>query len=125
MADQANTPTPAEFVRTDDFTSAYANNVLFEPSVWNLKMIFGELDQHGSKSTVEQHTSITLPWLQAKIMRVFLDVNIAFYEAENGKIDVPTHLLPSPQAPPPELEGHQREVAEMVYKKLQKLLAEL
>ena len=33
------------FIRDPDFTSLYANNIRIERSVWDLKLIFGELDQ--------------------------------------------------------------------------------
>ena len=94
---------PVGFERDDEFVSLYANNVLFERSIWDLKMIFGQLDQYQGKVRVEQHTAITIPWVQAKLMNHFLSVNLAMYESENGQIQIPSILLP--QAPGSLTEG--------------------
>ena len=55
--------------RPHDFNSEYANNTLFEPTVWDLKIIFGELfrSRDGKASDVDWHTAITMPWSQVKL----------------------------------------------------------
>ena len=90
------------FERDEDFASLYANNVQFETSVWDLKIIFGQLDQSRPSGRVDQHTAITLPWLQAKIMAFYLSANVALYEADNGKIQIPLSLQPQPLPPVPD-----------------------
>ncbi len=101
MVEQPQAAPPMEFSRADDFASVYANNVQFELSVWDFKLIFGEIDQRTGKVAVEQHTSVTLPWLQAKLFQFYLQVNLAVFEVQNGKIKVPKELLP-PLPPLPE-----------------------
>lgn len=99
--DEETGATPVqEFRRAEDFSSVYANNLQFELSAWDLKMIFGELDQRGGKVAVDQHTSVTLSWLQAKLLNFFLEINLAVHELEHGKIKIPKNLLPPVPAPP-------------------------
>ena len=81
----------------DGIESDYANNVYFVGTVWDLKVIFGELSP--ANQAVEWHTSITLPWAQAKLMAYYLGINIAAHEAHNGKVGVPEVMLP-PEPPP-------------------------
>jgi hypothetical protein len=83
-----------QFVRNEDFESLYANQVNFESSVWDLKLIFGLLDQHKAAPFVEQHTAISIPWVQAKLGAYYLQIALAVYEAENGKIKIPVSVLP-------------------------------
>ena len=46
------------YQRDEEFAYLYANNVRFESSAFDLKMIFGELDQSGKDGlTVIQHTA--------------------------------------------------------------------
>jgi hypothetical protein len=95
MDEQTQTPVPeTELTRVDDFVSLYANSVQFELSVWDLKMIFGQLEQGGGKVRIEQHTAVTIPWMQAKLMSHLLNFNLAVYEAEYGKVAIPDRLLP-------------------------------
>ena len=91
-------PTPKiEFKRDDEFASLYANNVHFESSVWDFKLLFGQLDQsQGTDQTViDQHTAVTIPWLQVKLMAYFLTINLTFHQNRNGLIQVPPGVLPN------------------------------
>jgi hypothetical protein len=94
MADKSNKP-DIEFRRKEDFKSIYANHAFFETSVWDLKIIFGQLNQHEKKQVIEQDVSVTIPWLQAKLMSIYLQINIVSHEALNGKINIPEDLLPN------------------------------
>jgi len=76
----------------DAIESDYANSVYFVPTVWDLKVVFGELMASGKG--VDWHTSITMPWAQAKLMAYFLNINIAAHESTNGIIRVPEVVLP-------------------------------
>src|SRR3990167_11504158 len=76
MAEQTNGVPTLNFQHTDDFISLYANNVQFEQSAFDLKLIFGELNQAGGKALVDQHSSMTIPWGQAKLLLYYLQVNI-------------------------------------------------
>src|SRR6266851_907863 len=78
--------------KNEEMTTDYANNVMFEPSIWDLKLIFGEFSQR--TGSVDWHTSITLPWAQVKLMIYYLQANVAAYEINEGKIRVPNPALP-------------------------------
>ena len=94
-------PEKTAYRRDEEFETLYANNVYFELSAWDLKIIFGQLDQSKEVTTIEQHTAMVIPWAQAKLMSYLLQVNIAIYESDHGKIKLPTGVLPK-QIPPPE-----------------------
>ncbi|MGA2148679.1 MAG: hypothetical protein ABSH49_27360 [Bryobacteraceae bacterium] len=94
------------FTRDEDFVSLYANNVQYEPSVWDLKMVFGELDQSKGPSAVEQHTAITLSWPEAKIAAYFMLLHIVGHQARNGFIQLHNSVIP----PRPDPEGPTVEV---------------
>jgi len=92
----------SKFVRKlegqDDFSAVYANNVRLEWSAWDLKLFFGQLEQHTAKAEINWHTAVTIPWMQAKILEYYLRANIAFYEKTNG----PLNVLPNLRPPQPE-----------------------
>jgi hypothetical protein len=81
----------------EDLSVEYANNAFFAATVWDLKIIFGELS--GFKPEIDWHTSITLPWAQAKLMAYYLQVNVAAHELRMGKIPFPDSMVP-PEPPP-------------------------
>jgi hypothetical protein len=93
--------------RGEGFESLYANNVHLQPSEWDLKLIFGEIDYDKSGALfVEQHTSITMAWLQAKLLNYFLTLQLGVYEMSHGKIPVPPGVMPPVPTPPPsDIEG--------------------
>jgi hypothetical protein len=81
----------------EEITSDYANNVLLESTIWDLKLIFGEFSQR--TGSVEWHTSMTIPWAQAKLLSHYLQVNVEVWESNNGRITIPEIMIPKP--PPP------------------------
>ena len=93
---------PAE--RTEDFFSAYANNVKFEPTVYDLKIEFGETDLYSGTEITRHHTAITIPWPLAKIALYYLEVNLAVHELTVGKVAIPPSQIPAPVGGvPPEM----------------------
>lgn len=83
---------PLEFKRDEDFTSLYANNTQYESTLWDLKLIFGQVDL--SKSAIEQHTAMALPWPHAKLVAYYMLINVAVHQAQNGTIVIPPSVLP-------------------------------
>jgi hypothetical protein len=84
----------------EDFASLYANNVSYEASVWDLKLIFGQLDlktveKPQGQPTVDYHTAITIPWSTVKTMVYYLRVNLAGHEGETGQIKLPERVMPA------------------------------
>jgi hypothetical protein len=121
MTEQAQ-PTPPStqvlYVREEDFEALYANNVLSEASVWDLKVIFGILDQSVQPNRVMQHTSINLPWTQAKVLSYFLRILLAVHELQNGKISIPAAIVPPDPSTitSPEITPEVREAVGKIYK---------
>jgi hypothetical protein len=97
MADNTSSsdrPNPVEL------TTEYANNSYFEPTIWDLKILFGEFSAR--LSGVDWHTSITVPWPQAKLMAYYLTINVAFHEITDGPVTIPQAVMPPPPPPVPE-----------------------
>lgn len=86
----------ANFEFAEEVYEAYANNVFYETSSWDLKLIFGQLDQSEGRVRVVQHSAITVPWAQAKLMVYWLRGQIEAHELVNGKIHVPSPVIPPP-----------------------------
>jgi hypothetical protein len=104
---------------SDDFVSDYANNIAFEQTVWDLKLIFGEFS--GRTNNVEWHTSLTVPWTLAKLMVYYLQVNIAAYEMRSGTtLKVPVVMLPPPLPPLPP-EQHNIQLEREIFAKIQEM----
>ena len=100
MATNETVPQPLKNQRSQDFASVYANNVSFEPSIWDLKLVFGELDQ--SSGVIAQHTSMTIPWSMAKLLMYHLRLNLLSHEIVYGKIAIAQDVIPTEIQPPPE-----------------------
>jgi hypothetical protein len=88
-----------EYKRSPDFVKYYANNVRFETSAWDLLMTFGELAGNlpdGAGSVVEQKVAIRMSWAQAKVMAIFLAINVADHEISHGAERVPAFVFGTP-----------------------------
>ena len=110
--------------RGEDFEALYANSVIFQPSEWDLRLVFGELDNESDDTIfIQQHTSIAVPWLQAKIMHYFLTLQLGMYEKSHQPIAVPESLMP-PDANPPEGAFKDDPQAKEVYDYIKKMRAE-
>lgn len=90
---------PTGFEQSDEMFEAYANNVYYEPSAWDLKLVFGQLDQQNGVRVV-QHTAITIPWPLAKLMVFWLRGQVEAHESIDGPIHVPPAVVPI-ELPPP------------------------
>jgi len=80
---------------------AYANNAWFEVSGWDLKILFGQLEQT-PKNEIDWHTAITIPWTLAKILEYYIRANLAFYEKKFTSVNLPKQLRPQAPVPPTE-----------------------
>jgi hypothetical protein len=120
MADTLPQP-PLKNQRSEDFSEVYANNVTFEISAWDLKIIFGQLDQ--AIGVIEQHTAITVPWALAKLALYHLRSQILAREMFWGPIRLTDDMLPTEPVPPAkELSENPRFVA--LYEAAKKLREE-
>jgi len=82
--------------RDENFISRYANYSYLESSLWDLKMIFGEIDQSGEPNVVPITTALTLPWPQIKVLTYFLRLHLEAYEQEHGRIKIPPGIILPP-----------------------------
>ncbi len=80
----------------EDFATRYANNALFEGTVWDLKITFGQTDISQGSNVIVQHTAITMPWNYVKIFSYLIQAQLAAQEAEYGHITVPSNILNPP-----------------------------
>jgi hypothetical protein len=94
------TPDGAKGEEFEEIVPVYANNTRFEGTAWDLRIFFGQL-MPGGRGEVDWHTDVTIPWAQAKLMHLYLGINLGLYERENGKIKVPPGVLPPVMASPP------------------------
>ena len=106
-------PTQDDFRRVAEFVDRYANNVQIQSTQTDLKMVFGMTDQvQGSvpaRFIVDQHTGITMTWVQVKLVIYFLQLHLAGHEMENGKVKIPSRMLPPepPEIPLPPFDNEQ------------------
>lgn len=118
-------PKQSDVSGKDDLNTEYANNVFFEPTVWDLKLIFGEWSSRANR--VDWHTSITLPWAQAKLILYYLAINVEAHERTQGKIPFPSAIIP-PEPPPPDpadTTGAAKDFYDMVTRHRQKFIDSL
>jgi hypothetical protein len=85
--------------RSESFRSVYANNSFLELSAWDVKINFGEIEQSIDPNTIINHTAITMPWAQAKILAYFLQVHVAAHEIDHGHLVIPVGVIPGVPAP--------------------------
>jgi len=103
--ESGSTTTEAPAVRAErepTFTSRYANNIRYEATVHDLKLIFGQSDLSRGGEVVQQHTAITIPFTLLKATLYFLRLNLAFHELYNGPVSVAPPQIPPPFEPPSE-----------------------
>jgi hypothetical protein len=104
--------------------SSYSNNIRFESYVWDLKIIFGSLQQRNEQADIDWHTSVTIPWVQAKILDYYLRLNIAIQERNNGRIAVPSIAVPK-LAPPSDEETQNDPKAVELFERFKKIHQEI
>ena len=97
MASEKTTPQTKAipYKKSEDFEERYSNNVLLESSLWDLRLIFGKLDQQVPGNVIDQFCAITLPWAQAKVLHYFLGIHLAGHELHNGRVQIPTGIIPA------------------------------
>jgi len=100
----------------------YANIANFGTTFWDLTLTFGQMVKRGEQEEFESRVSVTLPWMQAKALSIYLQLNIFAYEKQYGKINLPPQFLPF--LPEPETsDSNLRTQWETLQKKLKQILA--
>jgi Protein of unknown function (DUF3467) len=88
----------------EEFFSTYANSVIVESNVFDMKLIFGLLDQRDPlHAIINQFLSVNISWVEVKLLLYWMQVHLASHELENGKVRVPPKAFPTeiPAEPPP------------------------
>ena len=86
-------------VRADNFIKVYANSAQIETSVWDFKIIFGEIAKVGSKLAIEQSVAVSMSPQHVKALLGVLGSNLREYEKRFGKINVPLTEAAAKEAP--------------------------
>jgi hypothetical protein len=123
MSDKAGSQ--LTFLRSEEFSEDYANNVVFEVSAWDFKLIFGQVDQSEGKVKIAQHTAITLPWQQAKLLSYWIRAHVEAHELVNGEIPMPDSIIPPEVSVPSEELKKQDANVEAVYGLFNRIREEL
>ncbi len=119
MSEESNAQ-PLSSTRNVD---VYANLVNFGTTVWDLRLTFGQMIKRDEQEQFEPRVSVTLPWLQAKAMSIYLQMNIFAYEKQYGKINLPPQFLPSLPASDQEItDPNIKAHIEALQKKLEQIL---
>ena len=114
METPAGDATSLDYRTSDDFISRYANHAYFEPTLYDVRVIFGMSDVKAGPKIVNQHTSINISWPQAKLMQYFLANQIAAYEAIHGRIVLEPGIVPVVPAHYTAVPGISQELSEKV-----------
>ena len=119
----AEEPTSQAFPNTKN-AEVYANMANFGTTFWDFTFNFGQMVKRGEQEEFEHRVSVTLPWVQAKALSVYLQLNLFAHERQYGKIDVPPQFLPFLPPPDPETSNADlRAYREVLQKKLEQILA--
>jgi hypothetical protein len=116
-----------KYERTEDIISEYANNAFLESSAWDMRIVFGQLDQANPKAPViKQKVAITLPWAQAKLLQYYLQLHIDVEESQDGPIHIRPELIPAePDKPKNENDPREKALYEIIRRRRAEFMASL
>lgn len=114
MPDENKTNPLSTAYFADDYFEVYANQALYEASAWDLKIIFGILDQSTGTAKTKKTFAVNIPWAAVKLAIFYLRLQLAVEEAQDGKIQIRPSLIP-PAAPPLTEEQAAEPMAKQLY----------
>jgi hypothetical protein len=117
----AENPSETTATRPKDFPEIYSNQIFYESSVWDLKILFSILDQSGPAAVTRTRAAVTVPWAQVKLMLYFLQVQLWAHEVDHGPVAVPRQVRPEDLDIPTEASPEIQEV----FKRAKQLSAEI
>jgi hypothetical protein len=85
---------PGRITRSEDFENLYANNFMVEATVWDLKVLFGQLMGDDQGGMIELHTGMIMPWTLVKILAFHLALNVIAFENQNGPVRLAAPSVP-------------------------------
>jgi hypothetical protein len=81
-----------EHSESADFMKVYANSAQVQTSVWDVRLIFGEMEVTQGRATVENSLMVIMSPQHAKALASALSNNIISYEQKIGEIKLPADL---------------------------------
>jgi hypothetical protein len=88
---------PFTNIRSEEFENLFANNVQYESTLWDLRMLFAQVELQTKQ--IVQHTGINIPWPQVKIAAYFMLANLLIHQNLNGSVFVPSSIAPPRPTP--------------------------
>jgi hypothetical protein len=88
--------TETNYTQSADFRSVYAQITRFRLTQWDIGLVFGRIksvNQADEAGVLELHTDVSLSFASAKILAMYLVLNIAAIEAEKGIVKIPAVAL--------------------------------
>lgn len=85
--------------RSPNYASIYANNVAYSMNVFDITLIFGEVDDFNQETnviTVDQKVKVMMAPTQAKLLRDALIKVVADYEQKFGEVVDVNTFQPKP-----------------------------
>ncbi len=128
-ADQPISPPPPAPTfateRTENFASSYANSAYFESSAFDLRIIFGQLDQNPDGGGIlKQHLAVSIPWDLAKLSIYWLQSQVIAHELETGRVIGLRESVRPPVPSPLTAEQERDPIMQKYYAALKKLREE-
>jgi len=123
MTEKGTSATALTMERADNFISAYANYITYEPTAWDLKIVFGQVEQVSGADVVKQKVAITIPWSVAKLALFYLRAHVESAEIQIGKIALRKDVIPA-ELPPLTPAQEADPDAKRLHKLIQKLRKE-
>lgn len=104
-------------------TPVYSNSLHFDASDLDLTILFGQTRPFPDPNSIDWRTAITLPWVTAKLLSYYLQINLRIYESEHGRIKIPSAMLPPVPGPKDSEATTRNEIVEFVEKMRAELLS--
>ncbi|HEY3929142.1 MAG TPA: DUF3467 domain-containing protein [Candidatus Koribacter sp.] len=86
---------PIHVRQAPDMRYTYANNVYFDTSAFDVKMMFGEMRRDSTSVFIRQDTSVTMTWEEAKITAIYLALNVIGHEDTHGPLCLKEGVRPA------------------------------
>lgn len=82
-------------IRSQDFKKLYTNSVNIERTLFDFRLVFGEISRDSGEVINEERISIAMSPQHAKVLARILVQNVHDYEQQIGEIKLPNQTLPS------------------------------
>jgi len=106
-------------------TPVYSNTLHFDASDLDFTILFGQARPFPpDPSSVDWRAAVTLPWVTAKLLSYYLQINLKIYESEHGEVEIPVTMLPPVPGPKDSEATNRNDIVDFVEKLRAELLSE-